>query len=270
LLSFLHSSLVISSNVYESEYQSVLDRATALGYTLPSSGQRTKQNQLLRDLKSAGIWNSLDVFYIFATDGSSDFATLNWKAPSSFQITKVNSPTFTANEGFDFDGTTQYLNTNWIPGTNGVNYTQNNAGIGFYVNDNVASNTRADIGASNNADGLTNSIFINVRNATDTLAYTINDNNTGTVGITDSRGFHHIKRTASNARALYKNGVSIQTSSQVSVSLVTVAIYIGASNGNGTATRFSPREISMFFAGSSLNGLESSFYTAWNNYFTSL
>ena len=116
----------------DADYQAVLDRSTALGYTAPSASQQTIQNTLVTDLKAAGVWDKLDVFYCFATDGDSDFATLNWKAPSSFQTTKVNSPTFTSNEGYNGDGSTSYLTTNYDLATNGVNASANDFAVGFY------------------------------------------------------------------------------------------------------------------------------------------
>ena len=87
------------------------------------------QNQLLVDLKDAGIWSKLDVFYVFATDGDSDFASINWKDPNNFEIFKVSSPTFTTNKGFEGNGTSAYLDTNWNLANDSVNYQQNNAGV---------------------------------------------------------------------------------------------------------------------------------------------
>lgn len=113
---------------FDTDYQAVLDRASSLGYTAPSSGQQTLQNTLVTDLKTAGVWDKLDLFYVFATDGDSDYATLNWKAPSSFQLTKTNSPTFTTNEGFAQSGTA-YLDTGYNLLTDGTNYTQDDAGM---------------------------------------------------------------------------------------------------------------------------------------------
>lgn len=261
---------LLGDSGYDSDYQAVLDRATALGYTHPSAAQKTKQNQLVLNLKAAGIWTLLDILYIFATDGDSDFATLNWKTPTSYQITKVNTPTFTTNEGFDFNGTTQYLNTNWIPGTNGVNYTRNDASFGVWVNEAVTENSRLDVGGSNNADGVSNGITLNSRNASGDATCRVNDNTGLSPAEATSLGFTHAQRRASNDKRLFKNGSSIATSATASQALITVNLYVGASNGNGTATTFSTREISMFFAGASLSGLESTFYTHWNTYFTSL
>jgi hypothetical protein len=56
------------------------------------------QNQLVVDLKDGGIWSKLDTFAVFATDGDSDFALIDWIRLSDY--TAFNSPTFTTNQGF--------------------------------------------------------------------------------------------------------------------------------------------------------------------------
>jgi hypothetical protein len=63
----------------DADYQAVLDYATTQGYTLPSASQQLLQNQLVVDLKAGGIWSKLDTFAVFATDGDSDFALIDWK-----------------------------------------------------------------------------------------------------------------------------------------------------------------------------------------------
>lgn len=109
------------------EYIAILTQATALGYALPSGEQQTKQNTLLVALKNAGIWTKLDVFYVYANNGSKEFATLNWKNPSLYQTTLVNSPTWASNVGFNSDGATSYLDTNFNAATNGVSFTNTSA-----------------------------------------------------------------------------------------------------------------------------------------------
>lgn len=121
------------------EYNAILNYANTQGYSTPSESQITLQLSLLNSLKTIGVWDKLDVFYVFATDGDSDFATLNWKAPSSHQVTKINSPTFTANSGFAGDGSSSYLDTNYNPATSGTNYTLNDASISVWSNDFVSN-----------------------------------------------------------------------------------------------------------------------------------
>lgn len=120
---FIASS--IGQFVPDADYQSILDYATTQGYTLPSASQQLLQNQLVVDLKDAGVWSKLDTFAVFATDGNSDFALIDWKR--LMQYTAVNSPTFTTNSGFSGNGTSAYIDTNFNPATSGVNYILNNA-----------------------------------------------------------------------------------------------------------------------------------------------
>ena len=155
-----------SSGGFDADYQAILDRSTALGYTAPSASQQTLQNTLVTDLKTAGVWDKLDVFYCFATDGDSDFATLNWKTPASFQLTKTNSPTFTTNEGFAQSGTA-YLDSGYNLSTDGTNYTQDDASVfvGFpTMSSTTQSNSRA-LGDSSTANYVGLRIDVNGSNA---------------------------------------------------------------------------------------------------------
>ena len=117
MLSSLLYSTILKGNggggfAYDASYQAVLDRATALGYSQPTNDQKLVQNQLVLDLKAAGLWTRLDIFYAFANDGSAEFATLNWISPTNHQATLVNSPTFTSNVGFNSDGVSAYIDLN--------------------------------------------------------------------------------------------------------------------------------------------------------------
>jgi len=117
MLSSLLYSTILKGNggggfAYDASYQAVLDRATALGYSQPTNAQKLVQNQLVLDLKAAGLWARLDIFYTFANDGSAEFATLNWISPLNHQATLVNSPTFTSNVGFNSDNVSSYINCN--------------------------------------------------------------------------------------------------------------------------------------------------------------
>ena len=126
--SFVPSADVVS---FDSDYQAVLTKASDLGYTAPSAASKTLQNTLVTDLKTAGVWDKLDLLYVFAFEsGDSDFATLNWKAPNNFQLTKTNSPTFTEKEGFAQSGTAS-LDTGFVLDTVDAsrNFARTDAGI---------------------------------------------------------------------------------------------------------------------------------------------
>lgn len=112
-------------SLFDSNYQAVLSYASSLGYTLPSSSQQIKQNKLITDLKAGGVWSKLDTFAMFANDGGSNFGLIDWKRLALY--TAVNSPTFTTNQGFNGNGTSSYIDTNFNPATSGTNYLLNDA-----------------------------------------------------------------------------------------------------------------------------------------------
>jgi hypothetical protein len=129
--------------VYTTEYQAVLNFATSQSYPIPSDSQRLLQNQIIVDLKASGIWDSLDLFYVFANDGSQSFATLNWKNPgSTYQIGFVNSPIYITNKGLQGNDVSAYCTTGWKP-TNGVQYTDVNASRFAWVFTGTSNNSKA-------------------------------------------------------------------------------------------------------------------------------
>lgn len=83
-------------------------------------------DQLIKDLKSAGIWQKLDVFYVFAGDGSPLFKELNWIDPSKHMASAYGGLTWDLN-GVKGDGVNGYINTNFNPSEDGVNYTMDDA-----------------------------------------------------------------------------------------------------------------------------------------------
>jgi hypothetical protein len=121
---------------FDEDYQAVLDYATTQGYTLPSAGQQILQNQLVVDLKDGGIWSKLDTFANFATDGDSDFALIDWIRLS--QYTAVNSPSFITNQGFKGDVTSSYINSNYNPSIDRVNFELDNASFYAYSYESIS------------------------------------------------------------------------------------------------------------------------------------
>lgn len=90
-------------------------------YVSLSDAQKKAIDTLFRDLKgksnprysTGNIWDSVVTFYplIGANANAHKF---NGKAPVSYQLTYVNSPTHNST-GITFNGTTQYANTNFNP-----------------------------------------------------------------------------------------------------------------------------------------------------------
>ena len=249
---------------FDADYQAVLDYATTQGYTLPSSGQQTLQNQLVVDLKSAGIWSKLDTFAVFATDGDSDFALIDWIRLIDY--TAFNSPTFTTNQGFTGNGTSSYIDTNYNPNTNKVNLTINSASIGFWQRSSSVARPSVEIGTD---DGT--SRFQCLSRWSDSNSYMpIFTSNFPFVTASTSVGLFQNNRINSTTVNQYVNGVKNGLNqSDTSNTIPSRNITVLARN-QSTIFGFSNRQLSMSFIASNLESESNDFYNAFNTYITSI
>ena len=78
----------------------------------------------------------------------SQAARVDWKLPSRV-ATVTNAPTFTADRGYTFNGSTQHMDTQIAPNA-GANYVHTAAMCGVYERSNVAAGTYA-MGARNSS-----------------------------------------------------------------------------------------------------------------------
>lgn len=175
--------------------------------------------------------------------------------PSSTAITAVNSPTFTANVGYNGNGTTSYLNLNFIPSTQAVKFSQNSASFGFYCGTNLD--------AVNVSLGSYDTQFTQIRALQSGLSYGYLFDTAGvgvTASLTDSFGLYSIKRVNTTVD-LYKRGVFKSTSGVVASSVPTITQFALCRNANGTADSLDTRINSLtFYASGSVNQLN--FYNA--------
>jgi hypothetical protein len=250
-----HGIIGSSIGQVDADYQAVLDYATTQGYTLPSASQRLLQEQLLKDLKDAGIWSKLDTFGVFATDGNSDFALIDWKRLT--QYTAVNSPTFTTNDGFLSNGTSSYIDTNYNPSTSGVNFTLNNACFGG------VRNTATDI------DGFfvgCSVLLVNCLKARRSTANRINQTNLNSSPSGNFENFYFVglhRNSSSEVAYGYNNTIVTAVSSSTLIPDANQWILRAANFYAIIGAR-------MYFSGSNLILERSDFFNAWNNYYNAL
>lgn len=255
-----------SGSSVTSEYQAVLDRATALGYTHPSASVKTAQNQLISDLKDAGIWTNLDVFYVFANDVAGNFWKLNWVTPASFACTEPAGAVTKSSAGIQGNGTTTYADLNFTPSTQATKLSAANGGFSAIYLHTVPVTGTYLCGVRNVAG--TNPYHFHQYSTAANYQYRTMDDGGGQsyTGGTPDGSFMYASATTAGSQ-LFKNGVSVQ--SQViglTLGLPTNSLRVCAASGNGGG--FSDCVISMYATGLILTGLELSFYNAWNTYKT--
>jgi hypothetical protein len=247
-----------SLTIYESEYKSILNYATTNGYTLPSDAVKLKQNQLLINLKAAGIWSKLDTFALFATDGNSQFALIDWKR--LLQYENVSGSAFTTKEGFTGNGSSAYIDTKFIPTTNGINYTLNNASRYFYVFSGSTTNSALDgTNTTINNSQFSNSAAQRINSSNSLVGVPINSFSFATGTPTKS-----IHRTSLTNVTLF-NGIVSGTRTQTSTELPSTNQYILRN-----AATYGASKISMYAMGASLVSENTAFVNAINTYMTGL
>lgn len=248
--------IIKPSRCLDIEYLAVLHRARSLGYTLPTPSQQKFQNQrLLRELKYAGAWQKLDIFYGLANNGSKEFATIDWVTPSAHQITIVNSCTWASNVGFTGNGTDMYLDTNYNPSSMGVQYTLDNASRFAWV---LADN-------SGNLDGVAAS-GVNTMIPSSSTSQRINQGaaNLSSAADLNGTGLTVINRTSSTNVELFKNTTQIsRTATSTSVNNANQLIL-------RSSTTYGSHTISAYGMGASLVNENAALYNALNTYLASL
>ena len=118
---------------FDADYQAVLDYANSQGYTLPSASQQIIQNQLVLDLKSNGLWQKFDLFYLTANDAGLEFSLINWINPNSHYLIESSSGVWSwvTNSHIKRGNNSVNLNTNWTPSINAINWKLNDASFGW-------------------------------------------------------------------------------------------------------------------------------------------
>lgn len=221
----------------------------------PDSTRKALINTLIKALKDASIWSSLDLLYMTAAHDS-QAALLNWKNPATFVLSPVASPTFTIDRGYDFNGVDQYLNPAWVPNTDAVNYTLNSASMFTWLLDNVAGDGYAMATNTGSIAGL-----IPRRSSGNTVLAAINTGTTTGTGVgstmTDSTGLTIADRSGAALTTVNKNGVDFGTHTVASSGVPTGTPFFGARNQSGVANSFDTRAGAAYGFGASLGSTKS-------------
>jgi hypothetical protein len=203
------STVPLQCVTMNTQYQAVLDYATAQGFTKPSLANQLYQSRLVDSLQSNGIWDSLDVFYSFYTGSIADsnFTRINWKDPTGDDnITAAGGRTFAALTGWNSNGSTGHLNTNWNPSSEGVRYDLNTCSFGAWVVAPGGTGSKYNMGIQ--VSGGTTRMEENSGGRK--FIVNASGETTTTGGVT--AGLWHINRAASNVTAGYLNGSDLSTS----------------------------------------------------------
>lgn len=213
-----------------------------------SAGRAVLVSALVAALKASGAWSQIDDLWLLTAEGAAQALT---SLKQGRLATAVNSPTFTTDQGYAFDGATSYIDTGFVPSSHAVAMTGASMSIGAYERTNVGATTYA-IG---DANGTNQNLRLVPRSSGNQYVASLDSASTNVgSGITDSRGLTVANRTAGGAFGVSRNGGAFTTFTPGTNATVlpTLGIYIGAQNLNAAAANFRASTIGAAFVGGEL------------------
>ena len=228
--------------------------------------QQDAVNQLVLDLKDAGLWTKLKAIYPFV-GGTASTHKWNLKDPqdtnAAYRLTFSGGITHSSN-GIKGNGSTGYYNTYMAHNTLG----QNNASMFVYIRDNIAED-RVDMGMLDTASPYTG-FQINARSTANTITARMNDSTLSSVANTDARGLIGVSRLSSTSYSISKD--TTQTSKSVtSTGTKTRQIFGLCFNLNGNPGFYTTRQQAFASLGDGLTDAEiDDLYTAVQAFQTTL
>jgi hypothetical protein len=241
---------------FDPDAQAFFDRVTTAGGTLTTT-EKNATNQLVLDMKSAGIWSSMKAIYPMV--GASAAACAQNLKSSSFTGTFTSGWTF-ASTGVTGNGTSTYFDTTFNPN---VDASLGGFSFGGYLRLNLSSPTQVD-GVFDSSFAQHNFIDGNMFSGGigEIISYTANPS---------QRMFVHRRTSASFAQS-YRDSTSLGTATSTASGLPNANYYIGARNqGGGVQVLYTSQQYAFYFLGldlSNQNALDLT--TAVNTFQTTL
>lgn len=233
---------------------------------------QTIASTLIDGLVAQAAWTNLDRLVCpFLPEVQAD-ALIDLKNPSPFpgNATEVGSPTWTEKLGYTFNGSSNYIDTNFAPSISGSSFTLNNSSFGVFIPAHAGAISTTN--RSGCVDGTANNALFHFPRFSDSdpraqiqSSAQISSSFPATNGV----GFFVVNRSTSTAAQFYKNGVAGGTSANLSGGLATRVAYIGAYNNNGSAAGFHNAQYAAWLFSNSKNAATwLAVYNLLNNAYT--
>lgn len=230
---------VADGPTYTTEGQAAITQIeTASGETL-TTAERVAVNRFVRSQVLNSNWSKVREF-VFGHFSTENKSKIGWKGVRN--CLPVGSPTWAQATGWTTNGTSSYLNSQFVPSTDGgTEFTLNDSLVGC----SVISGANGPLFGCIGSGGATNQIFFTTNaNSNGNHLYRMyvslssSNVNTNTISGTGTRRTYSLYRYSSAAHGYRINGGAPVAVSQASSALPNRAIYFGARNNNGTADQF--------------------------------
>lgn len=214
----------------------------------PDNDRQLLINETIVALKAAGIWSLLDELWFFAAH-SAQAGLLGWKRYKD--CTAVSSPNFVADRGYRGNGTDSYINTNYAPADDGINYTLDDCSFGNFTTGHQTSagsdmggRGASSAGSTAIRDSDASNLFVQINRAASSVD----------VGAIPRRlGLRVGRRVTSTHVQGFLDGIQIGSDvSAAATGLCPVPFFIGGFNNNGAFLEPNTRRFAFAFFGAAL------------------
>lgn len=189
------------------DYDNATTALVAAMTTRPSEARIALIDALIAGLKTDGIWDRLEAFWITAAHDS-QAGRLNWKNPGTFTLTENGTGTWTTDRGYAGNGTDGYLNSGLAP--NACTLLQQNDASAFAWSRTAAQSAVACFGTITGTG-----VLVQPRNTSDLFGYRLNQATSTTTANADGTGLYAVSRTGASATQGYKNGAALGSAGSV-------------------------------------------------------
>lgn len=205
----------------------------------------------IRAEKAAGLWALTDDYLgLWAPNEIAARTSLKQRRLA----TVTGTPTFTADRGYVFNGSTNYIDTGFVPSTHAVAMTLNSTHAEVYERTNVDAANKVTFGGTSASN---RSIAAQARNGINAVLDGNSAFGTYALPTANSQGLTQWGRSGALTTDAYgaKNGAAMVrtvTPSAVGASLPAVSMYIGAYNNAGTPSAHRPCSVGYVAWGAAL------------------
>lgn len=202
---------------------------------------------LAAPLSGANVWSKLDTLQVYKA-ADQQAALVDWKAPSARTALAINSPTFTADYGFGFNGSNNEVDTQFNPG-DGVahNFLRDDASFGIWQVAHPGTPVGSIAGWFDGSDGITLQLW-NGAAVSGAFGYRLNQATATNDAATSGVGVGIATRSGASATSFSRDGARTHTHSIASTTLNDATLRVG----RVTTTSYTAGDVSATFAGGAL------------------
>src|SRR5690606_28091814 len=143
LIRYYHYGNAGGGPTYSAEYQAILN--SGIGTPPASEAGKQADDLLIQKAKAIGLWDASPCFFNHMTEGDADYACIDYKNPGVRTAELINSPTYTAKQGFTGNATSSCIDYKFKPNENALLFPDGDGGIIMYNAANITSNAKVII-----------------------------------------------------------------------------------------------------------------------------